>query len=680
MRSRRADMGAAVSSDRGDTLIEILVTVAIVSISVAALLGGVLASTTASTTHQNMTTVDAVLKTFAETARNAIETQASDGNSGPQYVACATGSSYQVVSAPYPNSGPVGSVVTVFGTGFGSSSGAIFTSSNGTSYPPVAVDYSGTASGATASFAVPAGLPPGTYTITPFDSSHSAATAFKVLAPPATASTGLAFQHYQLNTTVQYWTGTGWTGTGCTPNLNSNLQQLTYQLVDSQPGNGASDQLSVVLANFKPLPVPTLTVTCSLGAAPGGPPCASSTYSLGTPLTFTATVTNDSNPTGTISWSGFPTGEGCSTPQSLSAMDTATCSLPAALRGSFQPTATYSGDATESGVAAALTSTITITPGSTSVKLTDSGSGVSSPSTLTFTAQVNGIVAGVTPTGNVTWNITTTAPAGLPGGTTCLPSNPVAVPTSAPFQVTCTVPNATSGSYTVSASYSGDNNYLGSTSSADTVVVWFPGVPTVSYSPLIPTVGNQLTFSATITRPAGAPAPTGTITWSGTNLPASCTSSAQSLPTTGPYTVTCTIPSANRSTYSATATYSGDANYSGGSGSVTAPIALYAVTPTLTCTGCQQLKHSGGSFTITATIAQPNGAPVPTGTVTWTVTGKATSCTGGFTTTLPASPGPYIATCTITNDSKGSYNFSATYSGDTNYAPETSVVLTETVQ
>jgi hypothetical protein len=99
------------------------VTIAIISIAVVALLGGVLATTTASATSRNLTTIDTVLKSFAETARYDIETQAPNGSSGPQFFPCASASDYKVVSAPYPSSGPTGSVITVFATGFAPSVG-----------------------------------------------------------------------------------------------------------------------------------------------------------------------------------------------------------------------------------------------------------------------------------------------------------------------------------------------------------------------------------------------------------------------------------------------------------------------------------------------------------------------------------------------------------------------------
>ena len=680
-RFRKRLVRTEVGQDRGDTLIEVLVTLAIVSIAVVALLGGVLATTTASATDRNLTTIDAVLKSFVETARNTIETQAPNGSSEPEFTPCALASQYQIVGAPYPDRGPVGSVITVFGTGFAGSPGATFTSTTGSSPPvTVPVTYTGDASGAMAMFTVPSGLS-GTYSITPFDSTHTAASDFTV-DPSATQSNSLTFQGYQLTGSNEYWTGSGWTSNqpSCSPDLNSNLQQLTYRLQEPQTDNGASDQASIVVGDFTPLPVPTLVLSCNEGPTPFGPGCGSS-YSLGEKLTFTATLTGLTGLTGSITWT-FPPGEGCNGPQFLSPpTQTVSCTVSPALAGTLQPAAIYSGDATHSGVAAILSSPITINHGTISVVVTNSGTPVPpSPANISFFVNVSGIVAGVAPASKL--QLTLTAPNGY-GSASPACSEQLPITANSPPPITCTITAPTSGSYTLTASYPpGDPNYNVITSSS-TIIVQFPGVPTVTYSPPIPTVGNQLVFTATIAQPAGAQVPSGTITWTGANLPASCTSTPIPLPASpGPYSVTCTVPNATRSIYTATAAYSGDANYAPGSASNTAPIALYAATPVLTCNGCS-LRHQGRTFTVTATIPQPAGAPPPTGTVTWTVSGNATSCTGGSTTSLPAAPGPYTVTCTISNDIRGNYNFTATYNAnqsDPNYAPETSAVLTENVR
>ena len=80
MSERRAHLGEA-----GDTLIEVLFTVVIISIAFAALLGALVTSITGSTEHRALSVDDTLLKSVAESAKNQIE-----GNSGsPLFTSCA---------------------------------------------------------------------------------------------------------------------------------------------------------------------------------------------------------------------------------------------------------------------------------------------------------------------------------------------------------------------------------------------------------------------------------------------------------------------------------------------------------------------------------------------------------------------------------------------------------------
>ena len=178
-RARERDCLRIETSDRGDTLVEVLVTVVIVGAAVVALLGALLTTTSASVTHRNLATIDAVLASFAETARSTVEIQAFNGSSsGPAFIACA--SNYQIAGSPNPKSGPVGSAVDVFGTGFSVIGGSPIGGAkfNGALISATASSSSSSA-GAISDFTVPT-EPAGSYQVIPFGGTTTAASTFTV--------------------------------------------------------------------------------------------------------------------------------------------------------------------------------------------------------------------------------------------------------------------------------------------------------------------------------------------------------------------------------------------------------------------------------------------------------------------------------------------------------------------
>jgi hypothetical protein len=77
------------TDESGDTLVEILLALVILSLTVVAILAAFATTISATTDHRTLATGDAVLKSFIETATNEIQYQSS-----PDFVACATASSY----------------------------------------------------------------------------------------------------------------------------------------------------------------------------------------------------------------------------------------------------------------------------------------------------------------------------------------------------------------------------------------------------------------------------------------------------------------------------------------------------------------------------------------------------------------------------------------------------------
>jgi len=95
------------TSERGESLVEVLIAVAIMGIAVVAIMGGLTTSVLVSDVHRKQTTAGTVVRAYAE----AIEHSVADGN----YVACAPAGSYAspagfTVPSGYPKSVVAGSM------------------------------------------------------------------------------------------------------------------------------------------------------------------------------------------------------------------------------------------------------------------------------------------------------------------------------------------------------------------------------------------------------------------------------------------------------------------------------------------------------------------------------------------------------------------------------------------
>ncbi|HTJ70685.1 MAG TPA: Ig-like domain repeat protein [Actinospica sp.] len=288
---------------------------------------------------------------------------------------------------------------------------------------------------------------------------------------------------------------------------------------------------------------------------------------------------------------------------------------------------------------------------SSSTEVTSSASPSVTGQSVTFTATVAavGYDAG-TPTGTVTFNVDGTTQPALPlsSGTASL-----------------TIPNPAVGTHTVTAAYSGDPVYYGSTSPAFEQTVDQANTVTTLTSSANPSPVNQPgTITATVAAlTPGSGTPTGTVTFS-------IDGTAQA-----PVTLSDTSASLNLATLPAgphqiTATYSGDDEFTADTSSpLTEDIAFS--TDTLALVSTVNPSVAGQQVQITAAVAPVAPATgTPTGTVTFTVDGTAgspvTLASGGATLTLPAL-------------SAGSHTITAAYSGDSTFAPATSAALTQTI-
>ncbi len=148
---------------------ELLVALAIISICVIGLIGGLAAAVAGAGTHRTLTNLDAAIKNFAELVRYEVQLQPASTTASPKtaplFARCA--SQYLIAGAPNPSSGPVGTAATVFGTGFSSGSNSVSLLNTPPGTPPMTTNVTspnGQYGNVTANFTVPP-LPAGTYPV-----------------------------------------------------------------------------------------------------------------------------------------------------------------------------------------------------------------------------------------------------------------------------------------------------------------------------------------------------------------------------------------------------------------------------------------------------------------------------------------------------------------------------------
>jgi large repetitive protein len=288
--------------------------------------------------------------------------------------------------------------------------------------------------------------------------------------------------------------------------------------------------------------------------------------------------------------------------------------------GSYAVTAIYSGDGSYSGATATGASFIVTRVGTA---MSESAS----PAVIASGAQDTLSVSGL--------------PGGATGTVTFMSGSTVLCVATLPALSCATAASLLPGDYDVTAIYSGDINYFGSTatgatfsmSHADTSLSESASPTTVAYG-----TGDTLSVSGL---PGDA---TGTVTFTSgsttlctATLPAlSCTTSATLFP----------------GSYAVTATYSGDGRYDGS----TATGAVFTVT-TVTTSISESASPMSVAFGDEDTLSVSGIAGGATGTVTFS-SGGVILCTA----TLPATSCQTSATL-----SAGSYGVTAVYSGDENY-------------
>lgn len=678
-----------VSPDTGDTLIELLIAMTIISIAVVGLMGGLLGGIASSSTHRSLATLDSVIKSFAESSKFAIQQ-----NTGgvPLYRQCAARYTYS--SAPYPRSGGSGTSVTVFATGLTGNSApsvslqqvsgatvSVPTVSNVSTTPP-----SGTFGNDTVTFTLTGGSATSEpYQINITDGNTASTTTPITYASGSTSGSSGEVSSMSIGlSSLTYWNGSSF-NSACPGYTSSTLGQDFQDLTITGSVKGASDQLDMVVAD----PNHPVSTNVTMSSTPPSTVYPSQSLQFTTtvqpPSTLAPTPTgtakfNISNTTGTCSGGNVNVAQ-IGTTNSASA----TCSTTTGQGGTvYSGTATYSGDTFYSS-STSPTYSLTVSSISFSSATVAGPSGTQTDgSSLTYVATFtpSQFYAGAPPeTGTVTWNFGAGAPASLQ---TCaspnVPSQSVN-PANNILTATCKILAALPGTYTPVATYpgistaGGDPNYVTtSTTNSLTATVPGPNIATntvVTSTPAHPAPGETIIFTATVSGIVPfTPPPGGTVQWtfagSSPGSP-SCSPPSPLTPGATSSTATCVITNVASGTYTVTAQYLPDTtqNYQGSS--TVPPYSTKVNSPpkSMTVGGSQ----TGPTVSFAATLTGTSNKPA-SGTVAWTITasaGPTPTCTGVNT----GAPNGFTSTCSFAGTAGVTYSAVAVYSGDANYGDET---------
>lgn len=305
---------------------------------------------------------------------------------------------------------------------------------------------------------------------------------------------------------------------------------------------------------------PSATLNQSVDKAATSTSLASSTNPAvtGQQITYTATVAvtgpGAGTPTGSVTFMNGTQTISCSGgAQILNASGIATCTTSLTTAGAVSIGATYAGDGNFSGSTSNVVAQ-TVNKASTATTLATSVNPANAGQSVTLTASVAAVQPGAgTQVGTVQFLANGTAISGcsaqsLTGG-----------------QATCATTFPTPGARTLTAVYSGSNDFNGSTSNAVTQAVR-AGSSTALTSSAIPaklTTGTtSVTYTASVSSSAGG-MPSGAVTFKdGATAIDSCATVALANGS-----ASCTVTYSTLGTHGITAVYGGDATYDGSSGS-----------------------------------------------------------------------------------------------------------------
>jgi Bacterial Ig-like domain (group 3) len=368
---------------------------------------------------------------------------------------------------------------------------------------------------------------------------------------------------------------------------------------------------------------------------------------LGQNITFTATVrpvTGTAIPTGTVQFN--VDGVNVGGVLTMTAQGRATYSTTALSAGSHNVMATYGGSAIY-GLSGSATFIQLVNQAASTTVVTSNGNPSVSGQTVTFTARVAPLAA----TGTVQFRLD-----GVDVG------GPVTL--GATGRATLVTNLLTVGSHTVSAAYSGNVNYLPSTSATFIQLVNQAASTTVVTSSANPSVSGQtVTFTARVS-PLAA---TGTVQFRLDGVPAV---GPVALDATGRATLVTNLLTVGSHTVSAA--YSGNVNYLPSTSATLTQTVNKANSRTVVLSSSATATR-GTTVVFTATVtARAPGAGTPTGTVQFRIDGV-----NGAALPLNVIGQAAYATSTL---AVGRHTVSAVYAGDGNFNVSTSGNITQRIR
>ncbi|MBQ0984210.1 Ig-like domain repeat protein [Streptomyces sp. F63] len=377
---------------------------------------------------------------------------------------------------------------------------------------------------------------------------------------------------------------------------------------------------------------------------------------LGETVTFTATVTPTAPGAGTPAGTVVFLVDGRELAGTLTG-GTVTVTDSTLPVGTYTVTAVYAGDASFTGSTG--TDTHTVTAADTTTTVTSSPD----PSVFGQPVLVTAQVLPVTPTGLVPGGTVTFTVSGGGGTTT--------VPVDTGGAATFTLHALPAGPHEITAVYSGDASFTGSTGTDTHTVTAADTTTTVTTAPDPSASGTPVTISATVTAdPPGSGTPTGTVLFTIDGVP----QTPVPLNPDGTAVLVTSSLGLTPDPHLITADYTSDtANFTGSSGSDTHRVVVNPQTAT-TVGSSPDPSVFGETVTFTATVTPSGPGPVPTGTVTFVVSGGS----GGGTFTRPLD-GTGTATLTLDTLSVATHAVTATYSGDAVYTEPSSGTDTHVV-